>query len=360
MSYQVVLPLSRLTLRMLAELIRAHRRRLRSRWRKAGPADQALVVLAVLRDDPRLAHLGGGMGVSASTVRRWVLEAITLLAARATRLNRVLRRHAALGSEVVLVDGTLIRTRRRTGRANRANYSGKHKQHGLVVLALTDEHGRLLWISPALPGKTADITAARRLRIRQHLHNHGLTPAGDKGFHGWHKDARTTRDCPVCGGPCEQVVLTPYKAQARHPLTKAQKQANAAFSAMRAGLVGRDEDRLTRHAAVGHRASDLVLVAVHGCRVDVAVADVERTAHRLICLTATGQPGPEPEQRHAHARSDVDALSKSFVFFHDAGSPVLSRFASSLSERSMQATSCSGFVPEPPVPPLSEVPSGQH
>lgn len=31
MSYQVVLPLSRLTLRMLAELIRAHRRRLRSR-----------------------------------------------------------------------------------------------------------------------------------------------------------------------------------------------------------------------------------------------------------------------------------------------------------------------------------------
>ncbi|MGK3209354.1 transposase family protein, partial [Amycolatopsis sp. MEPSY49] len=85
-SYQVVLPLSRPTLQMLAELIRAHRRQLRSRWRKATPAEQALVVLAVLRDDPRLAHLGGGMGVSASTVRRWVLEAVSLLAARATRL----------------------------------------------------------------------------------------------------------------------------------------------------------------------------------------------------------------------------------------------------------------------------------
>jgi len=237
-SYQVVLPLSQPTLRMLAGLIRAHRRQLRSRWRKAGPAEQALVVLAVLRDDPRLAHLGRGMGVSASTVRRWVLEAITLLAARATRLNRVLRRQAARGAQVVLVDGTLIRTRRRTGKANRANYNGKHKHHGLVVLALTDEHGRLLWLSPALPGRTADITAARRLRIRQHLHDHALTPAGDKGFHGWHKDVRTTHDCHVCGGQCEQVVLTPYKAETNRPLTKAQQQANTAFSAMRCAVEG--------------------------------------------------------------------------------------------------------------------------
>jgi hypothetical protein len=238
LSYQVVLPLSQPTLQMLAGLIRAHRRQLRSRWRKVGPADQALVVLAVLRDDPRLAHLGGGMGVSASTVRRWVLEAITLLAARATRLNRVVRRQAARGAEVVLVDGTLIPTRRRTGKANRANYNGKHKRHGLVVLALTDEHGRLLWVSPALPGKTADITADRRLHLRRHLHDHGLTPAGDKGFHGWHKDVRTTRDCPDCGGPCQQIVLTPYKAEACWPLTKAQKQANTAFSAMRCAVEG--------------------------------------------------------------------------------------------------------------------------
>ncbi|WIV52523.1 transposase family protein [Amycolatopsis nalaikhensis] len=237
-SYQVVLPLSQSTLQMLAGLIRTHRRRLRSRWRKAGPADQALVVLAVLRDDQRLAHLGGGMGVSASTVRRWVLEAITLLAARATRLNRVLRRQAARGAEVVLVDGTLIRTRRRTGKANRANYNGKHKHHGLVVLALTDENGRLLWVSAALPGKTADITAARRLRIRERLHTYGLSPAGDKGFHGWHKDVRDSSACDTCGGACEHVVLTPYKAETRRPLSKAQKQANAVFAAMRCAVEG--------------------------------------------------------------------------------------------------------------------------
>ncbi|MCR6489420.1 transposase [Amycolatopsis sp. OK19-0408] len=238
LSYQVTLPLSRQTLQLVAGLIRAHRGRLRSRWRKATPAGQALTVLAVLRHDPRLAHLGAGMNVSASTVRRWVLEVIGLLAARATRLNRVLRRQAARGGEVVLVDGTLIRTRRRTGQANRAHYSGKHKQHGLLTLGLTDEQGRLLWVSAALPGKTADITAARRLRLRERLHAHGLTPAGDKGFHGWHKDVRTTRDCPACGGACEQVVLTPYKAEARRPLSKAQKQANAAFAAMRCAVEG--------------------------------------------------------------------------------------------------------------------------
>ncbi|WP_410631321.1 hypothetical protein [Amycolatopsis sp. cmx-4-83] len=121
-SYQVTLPLSRQTLGMVADLIRARRRRLRSRWRKAGPGGQALVVL---QHDPRLADLGGGMSVSASTVRRWVLEAIALLAARASRLERVLRRLAAGKAGVVLVDGTVNRTRRRTGQANRANYSGK-------------------------------------------------------------------------------------------------------------------------------------------------------------------------------------------------------------------------------------------
>ncbi|WP_376775100.1 transposase family protein [Saccharopolyspora phatthalungensis] len=53
----------------------------------------------------------------------------------------------------MLLDGTLVRTQRRTGRANRANYSGKHKAHGLLFLALTDAHGNLLWISASAPGR---------------------------------------------------------------------------------------------------------------------------------------------------------------------------------------------------------------
>jgi hypothetical protein len=70
------------------------------------------------------ADLAGGNQVSASTIR-WVLEAIGLLAARAPRLERALKKIKAEGADVVLVDGTLVRTRRRTGKDNRKNYSGK-------------------------------------------------------------------------------------------------------------------------------------------------------------------------------------------------------------------------------------------
>ncbi|WP_405734450.1 hypothetical protein OG607_40025 [Streptomyces sp. NBC_01537] len=59
-------------------------------------------------------------------MRRWVLEVVELLAARAERLERALKKVTRKGGHVVLVDGTLIRTRRRTGKDNRRNYSGKH------------------------------------------------------------------------------------------------------------------------------------------------------------------------------------------------------------------------------------------
>ena len=237
-TYRSVLPVSVATITWLTSLITAHRARIGSRWRKVTPAQQAVLVLAMLRKDERLLDLAAPYGISASTLRRYLLEVIGLLAGRAPRLNRVLRRLAARGQVVVLADGTLVRTRRRTGKNNRANYSGKHKHHGLNALALTDEAGRLLYVSAVLPGKTPDITAARHHRLRERLHRHGLTPAADKGFHGWHKDVRDTRDCDVCGGPCEQVVLTPYKAEAKRPLTDAQQQANAVFAAMRCAVEG--------------------------------------------------------------------------------------------------------------------------
>jgi hypothetical protein len=65
------------------------------------------------------------------------------------------------GERAVLLDGTLVRTRRRSGRANRKNSSGKHKTHGLPFLTLADTRGRLLWISAARRGTCTEITAAR-------------------------------------------------------------------------------------------------------------------------------------------------------------------------------------------------------
>ncbi|MEU5053762.1 transposase family protein, partial [Streptomyces sp. NPDC021096] len=132
-------------------------------------------VLAVLRHDQRLADMADGNDVSESTVRRWRDELIVLLAAQAPRLDRALKKVAKRGGEVVLIDGTLISTQRRTGRADRRNYSGiKHRRHGLRFLALTDERGRLTWLSAARPGRTHDITAARHDHVLAHLRSAGL------------------------------------------------------------------------------------------------------------------------------------------------------------------------------------------
>ncbi|KMS66217.1 transposase, partial [Streptomyces viridochromogenes] len=147
--YQCRLPLSTSTVNHLAGLLRRHLKAIGSRWRITPPGKIAVIVLAVLRHDQRLADMAGGNNVSESTVRRWRDELITLLAARAPRLDRALKKIAERGGEVVLIDGTLIPIQRRTGRANRRNYSGKHHHHGLHFLALTDENGRLIWISAA-------------------------------------------------------------------------------------------------------------------------------------------------------------------------------------------------------------------
>ena len=124
-----------------------------------------VLVLAHLRNDERVADLAGGNSVAASTIARWVNELIDLLAARAPRLERALRQVAAAGGSLVLLDGTLVRTRRRTGRQNRRNYNGKHKSHGLLFLALTDERGNLIWISPAHRGAASEIVSARHNKI---------------------------------------------------------------------------------------------------------------------------------------------------------------------------------------------------
>jgi hypothetical protein len=81
--HQCALPLSRQTLTFVAGLLRAHLKKIGSRWRKLPPGKIALIVLATLRHDHRLADMAGGNGVSASTISRWTWEIIGLLAARA-------------------------------------------------------------------------------------------------------------------------------------------------------------------------------------------------------------------------------------------------------------------------------------
>ncbi|WP_217130071.1 transposase family protein [Streptomyces sp. AC558_RSS880] len=220
--YQSSLTLSTATLTFLGDLLRGHLKKIRSRWRKLPAGKIAAIVLAVLRHDQRLADMAGGNAISATTVRRWVLEVIGLLAARAERLDRALKKVTRKGGHVVLIDGTLIRTRRRTGKDNRRNYSGKHKAHGLLFLALTDDRGRLLWISAARPGRSSEITTARYNKLVERLRATELGAIGDLGFTG------------LDDNPDDPVVITGYKAARTKPLTSAKKQVNKLIASVRA------------------------------------------------------------------------------------------------------------------------------
>lgn len=212
--YQCRLPLSAKTVNYLADLLRRHLKAIGSRWRALPPGRIAVMVLAVLRHDQRLADLTGGNAISATTVRRWRDELVGLLAARAPRLDRALKKITNCGGELVLIEGTLIPTQRRTGKADRPNYSGKHHRHGLHFLALTDDRGRLLWISTARPGRTHDITAARRDCILDHLRAAGLGAMADLGFLG------------LDDNPDDPTVVTGFKATRTRKLTTGQKEAN--------------------------------------------------------------------------------------------------------------------------------------
>ncbi|MEU6256954.1 transposase family protein [Streptomyces sp. NPDC047043] len=222
--YTARLPLSSATLNWLACLIRGHLKKIGSRWRVLPAGKIATIVLAVLRCDQRPGDLAGGNGVHRTTVTRWVREVVGLLAARAPRLDRALKKIARMGGGIVLLDGSAIRTRRRTGKENRKNYSGKNKCHGLLVIALTDDRGRLLWISAARPGRTSEITACRHDKLTRKLREVGLGVIAALGFVGLDD-----------GGPdADPAVITGYKAARNRPLTRGQKLSNTALAAVRA------------------------------------------------------------------------------------------------------------------------------
>jgi hypothetical protein len=154
------LPLSSATLNWLADLLRGHFKKIGSRWRALPAGKIAGIVLAVLRCDQRPGDLAGGNGIHRTTVTRWVREVVGLLAARAPRLDRALKKIARKGGGVVLLDGSVIRTRRRTGVENRKNHSGRNKCHGLLVIALLK----------CTPTSRACGGYSKRKRLRPHTH----------------------------------------------------------------------------------------------------------------------------------------------------------------------------------------------
>ncbi|XVQ06912.1 transposase family protein [Spirillospora sp. CA-255316] len=213
--YRAALDLSRSTQMFVADLIRRHRRRIGSRWRRLSAGRRALLVLVHLRRNETFAHLAEAFDVGIATAHRYVTEVVELLAELAPDLREALR--IAQRKAYAILDGTLAPIDRLSGMNDRLYFSGKHRRHGVNIQFLTDPHGELIWASAALPGSTHDLTAARTHGIIDGLTARAIACYADKGYLG-------------AGG----AIGTPYKRRTRRKLGKRKKLFNRHHAKARA------------------------------------------------------------------------------------------------------------------------------
>ena len=96
------------------------------------------------------------------------------------------------------------------------DYSGKTRRHGVNIQTVTGPAGELLWYSPALPGRTVDITAARTHHIVTTCERLRIPVLADKAYEG-------------AGG----TFCTPFKRHRGRDLTVKQQAANRAHARLR-------------------------------------------------------------------------------------------------------------------------------
>ncbi|MGW2587916.1 transposase family protein [Streptomyces virginiae] len=182
---------------------------------KLRPSGRAMVALVYLRHHLTLAQIAAGFRISVGPAHAYVRQVVALLARLAPGLTAALRdRTNTAPPAYVLVDGTLAECDR-VGDA-RADYSGKHRRHGVNLQVITDPAGRILWISRALPGRTHDLTAARRHRIIATCIRLGTPVLADLGYVG-------------AGG----TFAVPRRRRPRQDLSAGQRSLNRAHARLR-------------------------------------------------------------------------------------------------------------------------------
>jgi len=194
------------------------------------PTDKLFFILFYLKCYPTFDLAGLLYGVDRSQTQRWVKALLPVLEAvlgwqavlpqrRIGTLEEFIQRFPAVKD--VFIDGTERPVQRpQQAKAQQELYSGKHKEHTLKNLVVSDEGKRILCLTQTKPGARQDYYRFKQSGLGEVIPD-DVGVWVDLGFLGIAKDY-----------PRLQVVI-PHKSSKNKPLTPLQKADNRVIRALR-------------------------------------------------------------------------------------------------------------------------------
>ena len=194
------------------------------------PSGKLFFILLYLKCYPTFDLAGLLYGVDRSQTQRWVKVLLPVLEEvlgwqlvlpqrRIGTLEEFIQHFPAVKD--VFVDGTERPVQRpQQAKAQREHYSGKQKDHTLKNLIVSDEHKRILCLTPTKPGARQDYYRFKQSGLGEVIPD-DVGVWVDLGFVG------IAKDYPRLG------VVIPHKSSKNHPLTPLQKAENRVISALR-------------------------------------------------------------------------------------------------------------------------------